>query len=634
MAFISDPHFHDVYGRFSDGAFPGLPLPGGERAAIRTMRAQLTSTRLFNENAFALRAALDQAVARGVRLIAFPGDLTDDGQPLHLRGLVRLLDEYAERHGVRFFATVGNHDPVRPFTRPAGKPDFLGEGGREQPIFSPGAQPGSGADPEAHPVIRSAEVQELGYREIMEAMAPFGMAPGLGDLHWESPWGPGQEGADPARRQATIDGAGPLPDASYLVEPVEGLWLLALDGNIYLPVDGRHPEGAAEANAYHSPGNAGFTAFVRHKRHLLAWMADVVRRAEVQGKRLVAFSHYPMVDYYRGAAPLIQELFGPEGLYLGRRPSVEATRELAATGLQLHFGGHMHANDTGVFRGDEGFLVNVQVPSTAAYVPAFKLLTLHPGAGCEVETIPVEEVARVEALFPLYREEQAHLQRVAPDVAWNPEVLDSPSYGDFVRWHIRELTRLRFLPEEWPADLRLLFESATCEDLLIAAELDSDPELPELASLLARDLTPAGWDEARERARLRGGTAGVEMEPLREMAGMEVATDLHRLIAGGELAFPDLEVRRGFYRLMAEALGEDPASVGGGSGAGSGAGTAGGSLDGDPGGPTTSPYRERMRLLVRTLATLAAGEPNDHLLVDFQQQEVRDLAGHRRPGDP
>ncbi|WP_332914631.1 hypothetical protein [Algoriphagus boritolerans] len=24
-----------------------------------------------------------------------------------------------------------------------------------------------------------------------------------------------------------------LPDASYLVEPVEGLWLLALDGNVY-----------------------------------------------------------------------------------------------------------------------------------------------------------------------------------------------------------------------------------------------------------------------------------------------------------------------------------------------------------------------------------------------------------------
>ena len=37
-------------------------------------------------------------------------------------------------------------------------------------------------------------------------------------------------------RTYTIDGlATTLPDVSYVAEPVEGLWLLAIDGNVYLP---------------------------------------------------------------------------------------------------------------------------------------------------------------------------------------------------------------------------------------------------------------------------------------------------------------------------------------------------------------------------------------------------------------
>lgn len=92
VAFMPDIHFHDVYGTFQDGAFSGLKnQKSGQNAMIRTMYAQLTSTRLFNENYFALRAALDNAGSKGIKLIALPGDFSDDGQPVHIRGLVTLL---------------------------------------------------------------------------------------------------------------------------------------------------------------------------------------------------------------------------------------------------------------------------------------------------------------------------------------------------------------------------------------------------------------------------------------------------------------------------------------------------------------------------------------------------------------
>ena len=127
VAFMPDIHFHDVYANFQDGSFPGVFNPkSGRNATIRLMHAQMTSTRLFNENYFAFMTALDDAVARGVKLIALPGDFSDDGQPVHMRGLKKVLDDYAAKHGIQFFAAPGNHDPNRPLERAGGKNDYLG----------------------------------------------------------------------------------------------------------------------------------------------------------------------------------------------------------------------------------------------------------------------------------------------------------------------------------------------------------------------------------------------------------------------------------------------------------------------------------------------------------------------------
>ena len=41
---------------------------------------------------------------------AYPGDLTDDGQRHARDKAIGMLQEYSVRHGMRFFATVGNHD--------------------------------------------------------------------------------------------------------------------------------------------------------------------------------------------------------------------------------------------------------------------------------------------------------------------------------------------------------------------------------------------------------------------------------------------------------------------------------------------------------------------------------------------
>lgn len=51
------------------------------------MYAELISPRLFNENYFAFRAALDDAYGKGIRLVALPGDYSDDAQPANINGI-------------------------------------------------------------------------------------------------------------------------------------------------------------------------------------------------------------------------------------------------------------------------------------------------------------------------------------------------------------------------------------------------------------------------------------------------------------------------------------------------------------------------------------------------------------------
>src|SRR5690606_18970000 len=135
LAFLSDIHLQDVYAELDSEEFKGVFNPtSGKFATIRTMKSQLNSTRLFNENYFAFISALEDLKKRGIPLVVLPGDFTDDGQPMNVTALKKILDQYATDCGMCFFLTTGNHDPVKPFGGLAGKRDFLGADGAEQAI--------------------------------------------------------------------------------------------------------------------------------------------------------------------------------------------------------------------------------------------------------------------------------------------------------------------------------------------------------------------------------------------------------------------------------------------------------------------------------------------------------------------
>lgn len=577
VAFMPDIHFHDVYGEFADQAFTGLPnSKSGKPAIIRSMYAQLTSTRLFNENYFALRAALDDAGKRGIKWVALPGDFSDDGQPYHVRGLVKLLHEYEQKYGMRFFATPGNHDPNRPFTTPGGEEDFLGEGGKTQRIFSRGAKECQGYQGATAriktdtglPTICSEEMVHSGYQAIMTAMGDFGINPSPDDLYWETPYSrygvvnyryqAAQRASDFSQRQYEIcaqgtggiykkPGYGPcftVADSSYLVEPVPGLWLLAVDANVYLPA----ADARADQPQFLGSGEAGYNSMLTHKQQTVAWMADVAQRARRLNKTLVTFSHFPMVEFDNGAAADLADIFGEGKFQLARAPREDTSHALAKTGIGVHVGGHMHFNDTGVRRyADGSLLFNIQAPSLAAYVPAYKILNFTSPLEIDVQTVILKDVPRFDELFEHYQQEWDHLNAVHSPHLWNRAILQANSYYAFTNWHITELTRLRFLPEEWPEDLRQLLFTLNGEEMLIISQLNQGEYDGKKSG--------AAWEAARQKAQALAQRAGMKRQDFARWNGFDLAVDFYRLRNADELALQDIPTDRLHqYQLLTGAL--------------------------------------------------------------------------------
>lgn len=471
IAFLSDIHLQNVYADLNSEEFKGIFNPtSGKFATIRTMKSQINSTRLFNENYFAFISALEDLKKRGIQLVVLPGDFTDDGQPMNVMALKKILDRYSSDSGMRFFLTTGNHDPVKPFGGVAGKSDFLGADGSDQAIA------GSKDVFPATEAAISDQINYWGYAEITRTLGDFGFFPSEKDLFWAHPF----QSIDVdnydfqrAKISSTLenriyeasDQGFFLPDASYVVEPVEGIWLLALDGNVYTYTETEW-----------KGSSVGFNQAAFHKKHQLDWIKKVASEAEKRGKTLISFSHYPLVEFHDGASDEMRSLFGAQKFQLARVPFRETTSLYAEAGVQIHFAGHMHINDTGIYHDQTTThtMYNIQVPSLAAFPPAYKTVKTSNTSTFEIETIPLAEVDQMNEFFDLYRMEHRWLLEKQDPGVWDSTILASKDYLEYTRNHLLELTKSRFIPFDWPENLALLLQNLKREEFVSWSEMDEN----------------------------------------------------------------------------------------------------------------------------------------------------------------
>ncbi|MBF4507770.1 metallophosphoesterase [Flavobacterium sp. JLP] len=568
VAFLSDVHLQDLFGTFSDNDFKGvINTKTGKYTLIRTMASQLHSTRIFNENYFAFIAALEDIAKRKIKYVALPGDYTDDGQPIHVRGLEKILEQYRKKYTIEFFITTGNHDPVGPFAQESGKEDFLGKDGKSQPIFSKDGMYKPNLTTE-QPVVITADIAKMGYLGITDGLKNFGFYPNKKYKFWATPfstytsenysYAKAAESALLSNRVYNVAPGYEVPDVSYVVEPVDGLWLMAIDGNVYMP---KKNDGDPKDSKSYSEASTGYNNVLSNKKHLIKWVEKISAEAKLRGKTLVAFSHFPMIDFNDDASAEIKELLGPNKWQLNRVPVEEVAQVFADAGLQLHFGGHMHINDTGIRRTEKGnTLVNIQTPSLAAYIPAYKLLTIKKDNLIDIQTITIDAVPRFDELFDLYKMEYQFLQSQNAKDIWNVAILKTKNYHDFTDFHLKELVRLRFLADDWPSSFRDFILNVSAKDLLVLANIKSDQDLDFI--LKNKENFQKEWNEAEIKSEQILTQNQLEKENF-NWTGNDLLIDFYRFRSADELALVDVgEQRVKEYKILSklflENLNEKP----------------------------------------------------------------------------
>jgi 3',5'-cyclic AMP phosphodiesterase CpdA len=664
VAFMSDVHFENIYGDLKSTQFSGIPTKDGKNATIRTMYAELTSTRLFNENYFAFRSALDDAFAKNIRLVALPGDISDDAQPINIDGLTDILHEYQAK-GMRFFIAPGNHDPNEPYDDDeAGKNDFLTKDGKEQKIYAVNNAACKAKDPS---VVCTNQLMEQGYEKLLGKLGEFGYMPNKSDLYWETPFTKYADGkysydaaaasADVSKRQYEICAEGEggsykaagelklgksytkcanLIDASYLVEPVKGLWLLALDANVYVPNAKFDPANPKAFAGYDGAGDAGWNKVLTHKIHQMEWIKSVTERAKAQGKQLMSFSHYPTMDFYANQTDAMKAVFKPGAFQVSRMPAAATTAALAATGLPLHMGGHMHFNGTNDYKDAAGnYLVNVQSPSLAVFGAAYKIVSYQSKDKIGVQTVGLNNVARYNELFPLYQTEYDYLQGsvAASDVAkrWNRSILDTKSYGEFTRNYFGELSRLRFMSDYWPCEMKEAAMSLDARQMLILSQLqtkvtlaqlkDNPSVLPITAACAAKGTVADGgvaasqltadWGAATAKAEQLAAAANLKLADFAKISAYEFYGDFHRTVYAGELALRDMGAERvAQYKVLMSAFPASPAAI-----------VKIGDQPSDQ-NPVNVLFQNQFKQVFAILKGLGSGKPSDSFTIDLKAKTL------------
>ncbi|MGV8938689.1 MAG: metallophosphoesterase family protein [Allorhizobium sp.] len=447
LAVIADAHFHDIEG---DYAVPGIAV-GERRLTLQTWARSRESTRVFNESAGAFDRALETIATRGIRNVVLLGDYTDDGQRRTTASLERRLADHEARFGTRFYALPGNHDMFGPWGRHQSR-YLLQEDGLPVLVTSDGRDPQPGT-------VVTQQMYCDGYPNALLSMARHGYFRRAGDIWWETPFG--DDDALEARTYEVVSKDGQnrhrLIDASYLVEPEEGLWLLMIDANVFEPNNGTFKTGSK--GAFIDSTGAGWNAMLRLKPFIFEWMRDVSARARALDKVLLTFSHYPAINPLGGdGADFEQKLF-PDGMLAQRAPRDAVAAALIAAGIPLHFSGHWHINGVSRFENAAGQLTNISVPSLVAFPPAFDVVAVQ-GDMAEVETVDLSSLAVDREIMDLYRRESR--QAALPEDA----ALRDDTYGAFLKGHTQALVIHRFFPREWPPEVVCVIADMTAMDLL------------------------------------------------------------------------------------------------------------------------------------------------------------------------
>ena len=534
IAVIADAHFHDIESYYD---CDGIKIDG-RQLTLRTWADTRRSSRVFNESKAALMLALKDIEDRGIKHVVLLGDYSDDGQIEASERLVNLLRLHRKQHGTRFFAITGNHDAYGPL------------GKHQSTRFVSGAEttvlvssdPDVAASEEASAVLTHKMYCE-GVPDAISRMSEFGLFKQADYLHWETPFGTTDSISNRQYEARSADGlqSHKLVDASYLVEPVDGLWLLMIDANVFEPRNGQRTP--AQKKAFLDSSDAGWNSVLRNRPYLMDWITAVCSRADKSGKTLMAFSHYPIIDPFADMHDGALGVFDKE--MRRRKPLESVSAQLLNCGVRLHFSGHLHVNALTMRGKGTHVIEDCAVPSLAAFPACYKIVHADTD-NLHIDTVHLASMTLDVSLMNYYREEN----RIMGD---DPcAALATLNYGEFLYKRMHTRVMHHYLVRQWPEDIAQSVVKTNAADLALL--MLSEPPDPHDKSLVhhSEAITSDQLDQLAPMMSLYR----ISLDNLVACSMTQLVSDWYCLRHAGYLARPFIESNNmRVYSCLADTFG-------------------------------------------------------------------------------
>ncbi|HOB92319.1 MAG: metallophosphoesterase [Bacillota bacterium] len=300
----------------------------------------ISDRKLLIQSRELLEAAVSELCNEDLDFVIVAGDLTKDGERINHELCASILSRLIES-GIAVYVVPGNHDILN---------------GYAMSFTSTGASPVASVTPEEFAEIYA----KMGYEQAI------------------------------VRDSASL---------SYVVEPVPGLWLVAMDAC-------RYRENAPEATS---------VVGGRFSEDTLKWLDSVMNLATSSGKALLGVMHHGVVEHYKGQ----QRFFGD---FLVEDWKLIAER-FAASGMKVVFTGHYHAQDItkAAFTTDIGgkkrnvFIFDVETGALVTYPCPYRVVEITEDQVMHIRSHFIAEIPSHPAGFQEYAKEYVHsgLTRIA-----------------------------------------------------------------------------------------------------------------------------------------------------------------------------------------------------------------------------
>lgn len=354
LAVVTDTHVYDA------------SLGNDETGDLFT-EAIASDRKAFLQSQRLLDTAIDQMIASGTEILLVPGDLTKDGERINHK-TVRDSLLRARQAGIKVYVVPGNHDMNNPYGYKESLSQTLTAKGSvylEGNAF--GVEAGS---------LAPHMTNITGAPLFMENWDQFYADFGFDDAIFRDP-----------------------NSFSFVAEPYEGLWVMAIDAinSSIKDVQQHWKDGNDNYN------KTGGSLLAPERQATFDWVKEMAAKAKAENKVLVAISHAGVVEHFPGKSALIanyvidgvaneftKDLDIPEyrenyvnsytnenGEFVYNTPSEYISRELAKAGVNLVFSGHFHANDIAKREYEDGsWIYDIQTGASVSYPAPYRSLLL------------------------------------------------------------------------------------------------------------------------------------------------------------------------------------------------------------------------------------------------------------------